>query len=405
MKRLNHLILGAALLLAPLTSANAQSTWPWQTVDGYIAGPSGTAYGLAAVDNGVVFSARSAAPDLAGIAHAYVRRSLDGGQTWQLVSDLPGNGTASSLAVAVGHYSGLVFATAIIRNAQNLTRDDWVTLRSADGGTTWSKVDVLTPPNFKAYPYAVVEDTAGRVFVGGWFSDAANRDHYLVRRSLNGGTTWATVDDVAGGFNWVTGMAATPTGAFSVGRIGNAWTVRRSTNGGATWTTVDTYRPAGVSSYSAPQGAAADANGNLYVTGMAEMPVSSYVTKNNGHWITNTVTEAHWITRKSIDSGATWSVADDRLLGTNPSGRAMTVDAIGRVFVTGSYTIGSGTTSTQHWTTRASADGGVTWTTTDDLVGFGMSATSDAAGNVYIGGRALGDSTTPSATVRKLAAP
>ena len=83
----------------------------------------------------------------------------------------------------------------------------------------------------------------------------------------------------------------------------------------------------------------------------------------------------------------------------------MTVDAIGRVFVTGSYTIGSGTTSTQHWTTRASADGGVTWTTTDDLVGFGMSATSDAAGNVYIGGRALGDSTTPSATVRKLAAP
>jgi hypothetical protein len=96
---------------------------------------------------------------------------------------------------------------------------------------------------------------------------------------------------------------------------------------------------------------------------------------------------------------------DSFLLGSYPDARAVTVDAIGRVFVTGSYTIGSGTTSTQHWITRASVDGGVTWTTTDDLVGFGMSAASDAVGNVFIGGRALGDSTTPSATVRKLAAP
>ena len=396
MNKQNHLLLGAALLLAPLTSTLAQSTWPWQTVDGYIAGPSGTAFGLAAVDNGVVFSARSAAPDLAGIAHAYVRRSLDGGQTWELVSDQPGNGTASSLAVAVGHYSGLVFATAIIRNAQNLTRDDWVTLRSADGGTTWSKVDVLTSPNLKAYPYSVVEDTAGRVFVGGWFSDAANRDHYLVRRSLNGGTTWATVDDLVGpyaGGDLATGMAATPAGVFSVGRIASVWSVRRSTNGGTTWTTVDSYQSVPGRTYmSWPKGIAADANGSLYVTGTADFPV-------------NKATQNRWITRKSSDGGTTWRTVDDFLPGSTPDARAVTADAFGRVFVTGSYFTGSGPTSTQHWITRASVDGGVTWTTTDDLGGFGMSATSDAIGNVYIGGRSLGDSTSPSATVRKLAAP
>jgi hypothetical protein len=395
MNKQNHLLLGAALLLAPLASTQAQSTWPWQTVDGYIAGPSGTAFGLAAVDNGIVFSARSAAPDPAGIAHAYVRRSLDGGQTWELVSDLPGNGTATSLAVAVGHYSGLVFATAIIRNAQNLTRDDWVTLRSADGGTTWSKVDVLTPPNFKAYPYAVVEDPAGRVFVGGWFSDTANRDHYLVRRSLNGGTTWTTVEDLVGpyaGGDLATGMAATPAGVFSVGRIASVWSVRRSTNGGTTWTTVDTYQSVPGRTYmSWPKGIAADTNGSLYVTGTAE-------------FLINKAIQNRWITRKSTDNGATWRTVDSFLPGSSPDPRAVTVDAIGRVFVTGSYTVGSGTTSTQHWIARASVDGGVTWTTTDDLVGFGMSAASDAVGNVYIGGRALGDSTTPSATVRKLGA-
>ena len=388
------LTLGAALGLAPFTATFAQSTW--ETVDGYAAGPCGTAFGLAAVDNGVVFSARSANADLAGIAHAYVRRTLDGGLTWQLVSDLSSKSNATACAVTVGPFSGLVFATATLRNAQNMTRNDWVTLRSADGGTTWSKVDVLTSPNFKCYPYAVVEDPAGRVFVGGYFSDTANRDHFLVRRSLNGGTTWTTVDDVVGpypGGDWATGMAATPAGIFSVGRIASVWTVRRSMDGGATWATVDTYQPVPGRTYmSWPLGIASDANGNLYVTGQAQ-------------FLVNKVAQTRWITRKSADNGATWRTVDDFLPGSYPSGRAVTVDAFGRVFTVGDYTSGSGTTATGHWATRASVDGGITWATTDDLIGLGRSAASDAVGNVFIGGRALGDSTSSSATVRKLAAP
>ncbi|MCX6925833.1 MAG: sialidase family protein [Verrucomicrobia bacterium] len=395
MNKSSHLLtLGAALLLAPLTSAFAQSAWT--NVDEFTVGASGVSLGLAAVENGVVFSAGSG-NDLAGIPHAFVRRTLDTGQTWQTVCDLSGNGTALSWAVTVGQYSGLVFATATIRNAQNNARNDWVTLRSADGGTTWSMVDVLTSPTFKCNPYAVVEDAAGRVFVGGYFSDTANRDHYLVRRSLNGGTTWATVDDVVGPYalgDFATGMAVTPAGVFSIGRIASVWTVRRSTDAGKTWKTVDTYQSvAGRTYLSYSQGIAADANGNLYVTGQAQFPP-------------NNTAQSRWITRKSADGGATWRTVDDVLIGTNPYGKAATVDAFGRVFVAGYYATVGGSTTTNHWVTRVSSDGGVTWATSEDYInGIVFAAASDGVGNVFVGGKVRGPISNPSAGVRKLAAP
>ncbi len=376
------LSLGAALLLAPLTPILAQSTW--QTVDDYTAGQSGIVKGLAAVDNGVVFSAGSGT-DLAGIPHAFVRRTLDGGQTWLPVLDLPGNGTATSLAVTVGQRSGLVFATAMLRSMKNIQWNDWVVLRSADAGTTWSPVDVLTAPNFFAYPNAVVEDSAGRVFVGGRFGDTQGRQHFLTRRSLDGGTTWATVDDLAGGFNWATGMAATPTAVFAVGRIANVWSVRRSMDGGSTWTTVDQFQPAAAQLSHASQ-IAADVSGNLYVAGWAQ-------------FVVNKAVQAHWVTRKSTNGGLNWTTVDNYLPPATPAVNAVTVDAFGRVFVTGGYSIGG----VSHWITRGSTNGGVNWVLTDDVAGAvaAAAAASDAAGNVFTGG-AVSPAGVNHATVRKL---
>ncbi len=382
-------LLPLGLLLTLLTPAHAQSAWT--TADDFTFGQSGAALGLAATDTGVVFSTGSG-NDLAGVPHAYVRRTLDGGSTWSTVLDLPGNGTANAWAVTVGDYSGLVFATAVLRSPVSSTRNDWVTFRSADGGTTWSKVDVVSAPNFKANPYAVVEDPAGRVFVGGHLGDSRNVDHFVIRRSLDGGTTWATVDDQApAGINCVTSLAATPSGVFAAGYLRNVWTVRRSTNGGATWTTVDSFQPAGSGSWSHTGGIAADTNGNLYVTGQSQVLV-------------NKILETHWITRKSTDNGTTWRTVDDVVPGSNPNGKSVTVDAFGRVFATGTYTGVDGGVSTSHWVTRASVDGGATWITTDDLIGIGYAAAADQAGNVFTAGKARGI-TNPAADVRKLAAP
>ncbi len=388
-KTSQFLTLGVSFLLAP-ASTFAQSAW--ETMDVFTMGQTGNVFGMAAVDNGVVFYAGGGS-DAAGM-HAYVRRSLDGGANWSHVLQLPTTGLA--YGVTVGQKSGLVFATAWTADTKKAGWGDWVTLRSADGGTTWSTVDFLSAPNSKASPYAVVEDAAGRVFVGGNLGDLNNTDHWLIRRSLDGGTTWTTVDNVAKGLNVVRGMVATPAGVFAAGYMGNIfWTVRRSTDGGNTWRTVDTFLPVAATSWSHAFGIAADAAGNLYTVG-------------NAAFVVNKVTQYHWFTRKSADGGATWRTVDDVAGGTSSgaSGNAVTVDKFGTVFTAGTYQTVSGSTTNTHWITRVSVDAGATWTTSDDLIpGIPMAAASDAVGNVYIGGKVKGPISNVSAGVRKLAAP
>lgn len=102
MKKTSQLFtLGAALLLVPLTPTFAQSTW--QTVDDYqtVPGQGAAVAGIAAVDNGVVFSA-CMVDDATGQRHGVIRRSLDGGQSWLNVFDVPNTTFANCYGVTVG---------------------------------------------------------------------------------------------------------------------------------------------------------------------------------------------------------------------------------------------------------------------------------------------------------------
>ena len=353
----------------------------YQLAPGKVAGVAG----MAATDDGVVFSA-GGADDAAGVRHGLVRRSLDGGQTWINVLDLPN--THSCWSVTIGG-SGLVFATA------NANSKNWITTRSADGGATWAIVDSWLPAGSAAAPYAVVEDPAGRVFVGGYITDTSSRQHFFIRRSVDGGATWSTVQDLTSpsGHSSVCALAATPAGVFAAGRYSTtSWIVRRSTDGGQTWSTVDTYYSG--SSGNFPYGMTADASGNLYVTGVA------YISPGK-----KKPAVAHWITRRSINGGQTWTIVDDFVPGSSNTGRAVTVDAFGRVFVAG-YTLQN---SVYRWITRASLDGGTSWFITDDVAltgsGYPRGASADAAGNVFIGGQAPGPDGVNHGVVRKLAFP
>ncbi len=381
---LTTLALASASLLT--TSTFAQSTW--QTVDDYQLAPGKVAgvAGMAAMADGVVFSA-GGADDSAGVRHGLLRRSLDGGQTWINVLDLPN--THSCWSVTIGA-SGLVFATA------NANSRNWITTRSADGGATWAIVDSWLSPGSAAAPYAVVEDPAGRIFSGGYIADTSSRQHFFIRRSLDGGSSWTTVQDLKSpsGHSSVWALAATPAGVFAAGRYNTtSWIVRRSTDGGQTWNTVDTYYSG--SSGNFPYGMATDASGNLYVTGTA------YISPGP-----RKPAVAHWITRRSINGGQTWTVVDDFVPGSFNQGRAVTVDAFGRVFATGCVNLNG----VYRWITRASLDGGATWVTTDDVpllssAGTPRAASADAVGNVFIGGQAPGTDGVNHGVVRQLAVP
>ncbi|MGZ3697146.1 MAG: sialidase family protein [Bdellovibrionota bacterium] len=76
--------------------------------------------------------------------------------------------------------------------------------------------------------------------------------------------------------------------------------------------------------------------------------------------------QKHWIVRKSLDYGTTWSGVDEYQLfaGTDKPSEASAIaaDSSGRVYVTG-YALDA--TSVKHWITRSSMDGGASWSTDD----------------------------------------
>jgi hypothetical protein len=181
------------------------------------------------------------------------------------------------------------------------------------------------------------------------------------------------------GYGIAEAVFAHPTaGIFAVGaayapdihnRATSSWIVRRSQNGGATWATVDTYRLASLN-FAIANGIGADSQGNLYVVGHANAPYGQ-----SGY--------AHWIVRKSADGGNSWSTVDDfQPAATTPAiATSFAGDANGNLFVAG-YT---GTT--HEWLVRENLAGTSTWTTVDQPgLGWALTICADALGHVFVGG-------------------
>jgi len=152
------------------------------------------------------------------------------------------------------------------------------------------------------------------------------------------------------------------------------WTVRRSRDGGATWATVEAFpglirgMPA-----SSAVGIGADRAGNIYVVG-----------QSNDAVINSTQAGDYWLVRKSTDGGTSWTTADSWKLGNRIPSAAQGIagDASGNVFV-----VGTGGT---YWIVRESRAGTGTWQTVDNFH-YGSGATpnaivADDSGNVVVAG-------------------
>jgi hypothetical protein len=96
------------------------------------------------------------------------------------------------------------------------------------------------------------------------------------------------------------------------------WKVDKSTDGGASWTTVDSYNydPNNLhETFAWALVSDSTGNGNVFVAGQGQRKViTGYKTvKVNGKLVQQPIYgfENHWLTRQSSDGGVTWTTVDD----------------------------------------------------------------------------------------------
>ncbi len=390
MKKSNQLlVLGAAFLLAPLTSTLAQSTWetvdvltPWRGRD-IVADSAGNFISLA-VDNGTTGTT--------GVVSTAVSASADHGATWQDVGFIPGY--AIDLTVAP---DGALFATG---NRSATVSGRAFCWQSLDHGVTWTVSD----PSVGLATVLLVTDVAAgntdSLYVCGTSSG-----RWMVRKGQRtpSGILWSTVDNPA---------LSTPASIFvrpgTVGQpdevlaCGSGWTVRHSIDGGATWAT--STSPGGTYASQNASSLAVGPDGSIYVAGRTSKTITTKTVVGR-KVVTTTTTEFGGLIRRSTNGGATWADVD---YVVNGSPSSIAVDAFGRVFAAGDLI-----SAPQTWLVRGSTDGGATWITTDFFLPSGATAAmawgiaADSTGNVCIVGdaNANGASSSYLAPLRRLAAP
>ena len=240
---------------------------------------SAGANGFAADANGNVYTCGNAY--LKNVPHWIVRKLpapsiSEPTPAWRTVSDLTGRGGgyANGMCVFPGNssYPSAVFAVG------QLDGNKWEVRRSLDYGVTWVSVDTGFGVG---NPKKAACDSAGNIFVVGSAVGVSGSSRWVVRMSSNGGSNWATMLDVQDGFInaarnvtadrqgniWVAGMTSVGSDKYATRR----WTVVRhspSENWSASWNSRQNSFPG---NYSDAFGIAADASGNnVFATGTVQ---------------------------------------------------------------------------------------------------------------------------------------
>ncbi len=262
----------------------------------------------------------------------HVRRSLDGGQTWDDVDMLDAGGAGD----VVVDQSGNVFVVGTLNQ-------DRIVRRSVDGGDEWTTVDTFPlAADSPCSSGALAVDSNGIVYVSG----TCDVEGVTVRRSVDGGDNWETVE---------TFLLEAPTRMPAIGVDandqvyvgGNAneagftrWLVRRGTDLGS-WSTADNYQLSDVFEARNTGFGGRDA---IYAVGSA--------LDDDGlrHWI---------VRRAALDDAAGFTTVDDVApeAGTEREAQSIYQDRLGRLIVAGRITDQnvSSVVAYRH------SDDGVTW--------------------------------------------
>jgi hypothetical protein len=369
----------------------------WGTVDTYQLTPGGFSEPAAMAGDaaGNVY-ASGRGLNASGTYDGIVREKVAGSGSWATIeatSAVPNFGAMALDARGDVFVSG---EPAIPGNPS--TNPTWQVWERPAGQTAFSVIDKLTSSSSclglatdaagNVFATGVVSETVSirkNTFV--------SQDHWVVREMAGGAGAFSTIDDFYGGVNSLAhAVGVVPSGpAAGIYVVGGNWTsggsygilnwlVRRSTDGGHTWANVDSFyynsQPLSPDA-TQPWAVTGDAAGNVYVAGYGD----------------SSLTGTHWIVRKSgTGSAGSWAVNDDFQLGASARAvaKAVGVDTAGNVYVSGLAFDPSGNVSLSHDIVRTNVGG--TWTTVDDYQGGSVYGNQgfavDSGGNLYSAGQA-----------------
>lgn len=372
----------------------------FSTVDAFelSAGHTSQALAIVADPAGDVFAVGNAY-NASNLEVGIIREKAAGSSTWNTINSFsyPSGSSTSFWGAAIGP-DGSLYVTGG-------GGGHWVTLKGGSGG--FSIIDDFVTSG-GALGRKVAFDASGDVYVVGQAStvqgkgaNVSTTSNWVVRRRLAGQTSFTTVDNFTtpGSGASPIGLTTVPSGpaagVYVVGDDSAAngslnWIVRKSGDAGSTWATVDTFQlTPGVGCEA--EGVTADAAGNLFVAGLGSASSNLML---------------HWIVRESSDGGTTWSTSDNyRLSATkNAVATSAALDNSGHVYVTG---YGIDANNVRHAILRTNAGG--SWQTADDFQSGAAATyaafTADAAGNLYVAGNGQDASGVGEWIVRSASAP
>lgn len=258
---------------------------------------------------------------------------------------------ATVYSMAVGA-NGLYWAGGL----NTSTGNKWIVRRSVDGGGTWQEVHRWSlAAGMFAEARGITVDEAGRLFACGLALDASGASHWIIQKSEDGGGHWTTKDlfkssgaaSIATGYNIVEGLGVSFVsgaggGLFTVGTRGSkyfgVWTVLRSVDQGNNWQVVDSWVPKSTGSSRARKVTSDGAR--IFVLG-----------DNGGRTERD---PSPWVVRMSEDGGNAWqTIFGPWSYGPCVYPTDFTIDAAGDIWIAGAVVKQYGTNKNRSHTTTA----------------------------------------------------
>jgi uncharacterized delta-60 repeat protein len=314
----------------------------------------------------------------------------NGSQKWFARYSGTANIWDEAYAIAIDNNSGNIYVTGTSYNSSE--NADYATIKYDPNGIQKWAARYNGTANSDDSVVAIASDSSGNIYVTGTSYDSNGRSDYAtVKYNSSGSQRWAArCNGPENGGNDARAMALDSSGNIYVTGAssdssgnGDFMTVKYDPNGNQKWA-APYAGPA--NGWDSPGAIVLDSSGNVYVSG------ESY----NG-------TDADYATIKYDPNGnQKWVVFYNGPGNSNDYAIALALDISGNIYVTGE-SVGSDT-SEDYATVKYDPNGNQKWVIRYNGQGnntdYARAVTLDSLGNVYVTGESLGDTDTDYATIK-----